>query len=208
MLLSAIYYFCTNYNTIMMDDSFIPYSSLIIKKLETFKDRKAKNVFLESVMDDNRAELLNEVNGNKTTLFVGSKGPKTSTWEQTKQMAFELNEAGIDVAFLPEHESLSSTDSLLRIGKIFKMADFKYCVTVKPNTLAKQLEHGFTQANTIVLKLTQMDTGQFVEAIDYLVRNEIHYGNLIVLNKYGKSLTINYKYIKNKGYVRKTKGFL
>ena len=208
MLLSAIYYFCTNYNTITMDDSFIPYSSLIIKKLETFKDRKTKNVFLESVMDDNRAELLNEGDGHKTTLFEGSKGPKTSTWEQTKQMAFELNEAGIDVAFLPEHESLSSTDSLLRIGKIFKLADFKYCVTVKPNTLAKQLEHGFTQANTIVLKLTQMDSGQFVEAIDYLVRNEIACGNIILMNKYGKSIDLPKNEIKTGMFRKKVKGFL
>ena len=58
-----------------MDDSFIPYSSLIIKKLGTIKGRKTKNAFLESVMDDNRVELLNEGNGHKTTLFEGSKGP-------------------------------------------------------------------------------------------------------------------------------------
>ena len=191
-----------------MDDSFIPYSSLIIKKLEAIKDRKAKNAFLESVMDDNRAELLNENDGHKTTLFKEIKGPKTSTWEQTKQMAFELNEAGIDVAFLPEHESLTNTDSLLKMGNIFKLADFKYCVTVKPNTLAKQLEHGFTQAGTIVLKLTQMDAGQFVEAIDYLVRNEIACGNIILMNKYGKSIELPKNEIKTGMFRKKVKGFL
>ena len=191
-----------------MDDSFIPYSSLIIKELEAAKDRKAKNALLESVMDDNRVELLHEGNGHKTTLFKGSKGPKTSTWEQTKQMAFELNEASIDVAFLPEHESMSSTDSLLRIGNIFRLADFKYCVTVKPNTLAKQLEHGFTQANTIVLKLTLMDMGQFVEAIDYLVRNEIACGNIILMNKYGKSVELPKNEIKTGMFRKKVKGFL
>jgi hypothetical protein len=191
-----------------MNSPFIPYSLLIIRKLNAIKDRKAKNAFLGSVMDDNRVELLNEGNGHKTTLFKGSKGPKTSTWEQTKQMAFELNEAGIDVAFLPEHESLTSTDSLLRIGNIFKLADFKYCVTVKSNTLAKQLEHGFTQANTIVLKLTQMDAGQFVETIDYLVRNEIPCGNIILMNKYGKSIELPKNEIKTGLFRKKVKGFL
>ena len=48
------------------------------------------------------AVVLNETGGHKTILFPGNKGPKTITWEQTKQMAFELNEEGYDVAFLPE----------------------------------------------------------------------------------------------------------
>lgn len=123
-----------------------PNSRYIEQRLSEIKNRKGKNAFLETIMSDPTATILNEVNGHRTTLFQGNKGPKTGTWEQTKQMAFELNEAGFDVAFIPE--------------------------------------------------------------IDYLVRNEIPYGNIVLINKYRKVRLITYKDIRNEGYLRKTKGFL
>lgn len=94
-------------------------------------------------MNDPTATVLHEVNGHRTTLFRGNKGPKTNTWEQTKQMAFELNEAGFDVAFIPEIENGTCADSLIRTRESFRLADFKYCVTKKASTLASELEHGF-----------------------------------------------------------------
>ena len=183
-------------------------SKYIEQKLSEIKERKGKNAFLETIMSDSSAFILGEENGHTTIMFQGNNGPKTSTWEQTKQMAFELNNNGFDVAFLPELLSETCADSLIRIGDDFRIADFKYCITTKPNTLSKDLEHGFRQAKNIVLKLVNMDFGMFKEAIEYLLRNEIHYGNIILINKYGKTCTISYRDIKSGTYIRKTKGFL
>ena len=76
--------------------------------------------------------VLNETNGHKTILFPGNKGPKTITWEQTKQMAFELNKQGYDVAFLPELNEGTCADSLIKNGKVFKLADSNIASLKKP----------------------------------------------------------------------------
>lgn len=183
-------------------------SPAIEKRLGEIKNRKEKNAFLESIMSNPNATVLNEKNGHKTILFTGNKGPKTNTWTQTKQMAFELNELGFDVAFLPELPLETSADSIVKFGNINRVADFKYCVTTKANTLVKDLEHGFEQANTIVLKLENMDSGSFKNAIDYMLRNEIPYGDIILMNKYGKVLTFSHRDIRNGSYSIKSKGFL
>ena len=190
-------YFCS-----AMDSRYIEHW------LNELRDRKSKNAFLESVMNDPKAIVLNDSNGHKTKLFPGNKGPKTITWEQTKQMAYDLNNNGFDVVFLPELKSDVCADSLISDGKIYKIADFKYCITSKANTLSIELGHGFGQANNVVLKLTNMDSGTFRDAIDYLLRNEIPYGNNILINKSGKVLTISFKEIRNKSFMRKIKGFL
>ncbi len=186
----------------LMDSRFIEH------RLSELRDRKSKNAFLESIMDDTSTTIIHEVNGHKTTLFLGCKGPKTNTWTQTKKMAFELNEAGIDVTFLSELDGVTCADSILKIGNTYNIADFKYCVTTSSNTLAKELEHGFEQAKAIVLKLRNMDAGQFKEAVDYLLRNKISCGDIVLMNRYGKVTMIGHKDIKNKTYPRKIKGFL
>ena len=183
-------------------------SPAIEKRLGEIKDRKGKNAFLESIMNNPNAEVLHETNGHKTILFPGNKGPKTITRKQTRQMAFELNEQGIDVAFLPELDDSISTDSLVKIEKNYYLADFKYCITTKSNTLAKELENGFEQAQTLVLKLQKMDFGELKEAIDYLLRNGIVYGDIVLMNKYGSVTALTYKDIRTGKYVRRTKGFL
>ena len=185
-----------------MDSRFIEH------RLSELKDRKSKNTFLESIMVDPSSTVIHEVNGHKTILFPGCKGPRTNTWEQTKKMAKELNETGIDVVFLSELDGVICADSVLKIGNTYSIADFKYCVTVSSNTLAKELEHGFEQAKTIVLKLRNMDVGQFKEAVDYLLRNKVSCGDIILMNRYGKVMMIGYRDIKNRTYFRKIKGFL
>ena len=191
------------------DNQFdLPSSVFIEKRLREFNDRKRKNAFLESIMTDPRASTLYETNGRKTTLFPKSNGPRTSTWRQTKKMALDLNKAGIDVAFLPEVNSLICADSLLKIRNTYRLADFKYCVTTNPNTLAKELEHGFQQASTIVLKLENMDTGMFKRAIGYLLRNEIPYGNLILMNEYGKYVELEKREFRTGIYRKKIRGLL
>ena len=186
-----------------------PYNSQYIEqKLSEIKDRKSKNAFLESIMNDSTATVLHEVNGHKTVLFPENKGPKTNTWEQTKQMALELNHAGYDVAFIPEIDDEICADSLVMIGKIYRLADFKYCVTTSSNTLAKELEHGFKQAGTTILQLEHMDTGLFKEAVDYLLRNEIPHGNIILMNRYGKTVELLKKDLKTGVYKKAIKGLL
>ena len=159
-------------------------------------------------MSDPNAIVLNEINGHKTILLPGNKGPKTITWEQTKQMAFELNRQGYDIVFLPELTSETSADSLIKIGNNYRIADFKYCITTNINTLAKDLKHGFKQANNIVLKLENVDSGIFKEAIDYLLRNDISYGNIILINAYGKVLELQRKELKTGIFKKTIKGFL
>ena len=123
-------------------------------------------------------------------------------------MAFDLNNKGIAVAFLLELIFDTSADSLIKSGNVYRIADFKYCVTTKTNTLSKDLEHGFEQANTIILKLENMDSGIFKDAIDYLLRNEIPYGNIILINRYSDVLEIPRKELKTGIYKKKIKGFL
>ena len=185
-----------------------PHSIFIEKQLQQIRDRKGKNAFLESIMTDHSATTLNVTKGHRTVMFPGSNGPKTSTWEQTKRMAFALNEAGIDVAFLPEIPGTVCSDSLLRIGNTYRLADFKYCITTKSNTLAKELEHGFEQANTIVLKLKNMDVGLLKETLGYLVRNEISHGSILLINKYGKIVELTKNEINTGMYKKTIKGFL
>ena len=185
-----------------------PNSRYIEQQLSEIKNRKDKNTFLESIMSDPTATILHEVNGHRTIIFRGNKGPKTTTWEQTKRMAFDLNNKGIAVAFLLELIFDTSADSLIKSGNVYRIADFKYCVTTKTNTLSKDLEHGFEQANTIILKLENMDSGIFKDAIDYLLRNEIPYGNIILINRYSDVLEIPRKELKTGIYKKKIKGFL
>jgi len=53
-----------------------------------------------------------------------------------------------------------------------------------------------------------MDSGTFKGAIEYLVRNDISYGNIKLLNQYWKMLEISYKQIADGKYRKIVKGFL
>ena len=46
------------------------------------------------------------------------------------------------------------------------------------------------------------------KVVEYLFRNKMPFGDIILLNRYGKTLVINHKDIKSKAYARKIKGFL
>lgn len=164
-------------------------------------------------MNDPRATLLHEVNGHKTVLFPENKGPKTSTWRQTKQMAFELNKNGYDVAFIPESDTERGADAVIKTTQNeYKIVEFKCSMTKLPNTLQKDLIDGFDQANTIVLKTNNMDTGLLSEVLAYLGRNEqnkgFRFGEIYFLNQYGEILRIDRSNIRRNNYKKKLKGFL
>lgn len=183
-------------------------SRYIEHRLYELRDRKSKNAFLETVINNPEVKVIHEVNDHKTIIYPGCKGPKTNTWQQTKKMALELNKAGIDVAFLTELDGVTCADSILRKGKLYWVADFKYCVTTKSNTLAKELEHGFKQACMVVMKPPKIDSGLLKDAINYLIRNEIPYGDIVLINGYGNVLILTYNDLKSGKYARKIKGFL
>ena len=137
-------------------------------------------------------------------------------------MAEDINKYGENVAFLSERDEgveSSSEKKEKKKGKtradalvLFRgrpvIADFKYCITKKANTLAGYLEEGFGQASTIVVKLEKMDADEFKEAVYYLVRNDIPYGNIKLINKYGDIKEIRYQDIREGKYLKIIKGFL
>lgn len=189
--------------------TFEPVSTAIVSAVAKAADNRERVKIYESVMLDERAQLLHDVDGHRTTVFPGHMGTKKASWGATKKMAFELNEQGIDVAFLPEMPGKVSADSLIRTKKgVYHMADFKHATTTNSNTLSKDLAHGFEQAGTVVLKLEKMDVGQFRETIEYLKRNDIPFGNIILMNRYGSHLELTYRDIKSGRYKSKIKGFL
>lgn len=202
--------------------SFEPISVIIIEKLKERKDLKQKLKLFEEIMSDDRAKELFRDKEARTIVFPGHKGSQHGTWKGIQQMAMDLNRNGENVAFLSERDidvESSSEKKEKKKGKaradalvLFQgrpvIADFKYCITKKANTLAGDLEEGFGQAGTIVVKLENMDAGVFKEAVDYLVRNNIPYGNIKVINKYGKNIEITLKEIRFGAYKKKLKGFL
>lgn len=188
--------------------AFEPFSPIIVEKLREQHDLKNKLKLFESIINDERATVLNETEGAKTVMFPGHKGRQHETWRGIKQMAKDINQTGEGVAFLPELDRGVSADALVLFRGRPAVADFKYCVTTKANTLAVNLEEGFGQARTVVVKLENMDAGVFKEALDYIVRNDIPYGNIKVINKYGKMLEITYQDIRFGRYAKKIKGFL
>ena len=73
--------------------------------------------------------------------------------------------------------------------------------------VASELEHGFKQAGVIILKLKKYDSGLFKKTLDYLLRNNIPYGNILLINKYGEKLELLKKDIRTGIYKRKIRGF-
>lgn len=188
--------------------AFEPFSAIIIEKLKEQRDLKNKLRLFNEILNDERAIKLSHTDKAKTVMFPGHKGGQHSTWKGIKQTAKEINELGEDVIFLPERENEKSADALVLFNGKPTIADFKYCITKKSNTLSKDLIEGFGQAKTIVLKIVNMDAGVFYEAIDYLVRNNIPYGNIKLVNKYGKKIEITRREIMSNNYKKKVKGFL
>ena len=128
-------------------------------------------------------------------------------------MGLDQNKAGAHVVFLPEHtDGRNSADALTVVCGNITTADFKYSSTTKANTLEQDLIHGFRQARSIVLKLENIDSGNFSDAVEYMLRNEkrleFRIGNIRILNKYGKYRDITRADMRRNTYAKKIKGFL
>ena len=165
----------------------------------------------ESIFNDERALALNESSCAKTTIFSNHK-TNDEYWQETKEMAFALNEYGIDVCFLPEVGDkligVKRADAIIKVDGKWSIADFKYFHSTNGNTLTGDLENGFIQASTIVLKLQNADTGILKDAIEYLKRNKKIIGNLLLINEYDRIVEIKKRQIESGRYNHIIKGFL
>ena len=188
--------------------AFEPFSPMVIEKLKEHKDLKHKLGLFEEILSDERAKELSRVESARTVVFPGHKGSQHNTWKGIKQMAKDLNRNGESVAFLPELDRVTSADALVLFRGRPMVADFKYCITTKANTLAGNLEEGFGQAGTVVVKLENMDAGVFRDAIEYLKRKNFPCGNIKLINQYGDPLELTFTDIRNGRYLKKIKGFL
>ena len=140
--------------------TFEPFSPMIIEAVRMAKDRKEKIAIFESILNDERASVLYQTQTAKTTIFPNHKGKRSPVWAETKQMARDLNESGISVSFLPEMDDVSCADTIVKIGKKeWRLADFKYSTSTNYNTIAEDIIKGVKQANSIALKLDNVDLG-------------------------------------------------
>lgn len=169
----------------------------------------------DAILNDKRAEVkYRNDNGARAAVFEGHK-TKNLTWSQTLRMAENLVNSGRSVVFLPELVATSSADALVMFKGRPVIADFKYLVTRKANTIALDLEQGFSQAGTLVVQLTKADLGQFRDGVDQLRRKikttkdgSIRFGNIILMNEYGEIREITAKMLRQNIYTNKIKGFL
>lgn len=79
-------------------------------------------------------------------------------------------------------------------------------------TTLYQNHRGTNKTTWNVLKLKNMDGGLFLEVLKYIKRNEerrgYHYGDILLQNKYGKTVLISRSDIRTNRFIRKIKGFL
>lgn len=188
--------------------SFEPFSPFLREQLSKRRDKKNKlRLFAELLNDESFNLEYTAPNGCKTVVHPGHK-TKDAHWLDTLEAAHALNKAKRDVIFLPEADSYVCADALTLFNGVPRVVDFKYCTTTKYNTLQKDLTDGFIQADTIVLKLESMDLGQFKNTIEYLKRNNLPIGNIILINHYNEVIELTAKHLRTGRYLNKIRGFL
>ena len=184
------------------------YSRKIESSLRSLRDKKKKEMYFERLLSNNEFELDHiSDNGCRTMLHPGHK-IKDRYWEETRNMAHALNRSGRNVVFLPEHENISMADAVTVMNGQPRVVDFKYSTSVKFNTLQQHLAEGFRQAGAIVLKLENMDAGQFKDTIEYMKRNDLPLGDIILINSRNKTMELDIQDFRTGGYKTKIKGFL
>ena len=187
--------------------NFTPYSDEIVKRLKQCKTKAQRNNLLESIAQNKEAAVLNNNGKAVTTCYPEHRAMKGETWKNTKQMAFDLNEKGVSVCFLPEHKDKISADAIVKLGDTWKIADFKCSKSQKVNTIAPDVVHAFEQAECCVLKVLEADKGAICDVIDYLVRNKIQIRDFVFINKLGKNKIITKSDVERGKYINMLKGF-
>lgn len=188
--------------------AFEPFSPVLREQLSKRRDKKNKLRLFDELLNDESFNLeYTAPNGYKTVVHPGHK-TKDAHWLDTLEAAHALNKAKRDVIFLPEADSYVCADALTLFNGVPRIADFKYCTSTKYNTLQKDLTDGFIQADTIVLKLESMDLGQFRNTIEYLKRNNLPVGNVILINHYNEVIELERKVLTSDKYKKIIRGFL
>ena len=194
--------------------AFEPFSPIVSEIMAKLRDKRKKIALFREILEDKRAEILNDTGRAKTVMFPGHKGKGKSSWEAVKRAARFINAQGKDVIFLPEyegetHEEISADSLILFEGKPV-VADFKCPTKHNWNSLQNALDYGFEQAGTIVLypDEVKIDSGLIMDAVNYLLRNKKHIGNLVLINQYGEIMEITRQEIVKGKLKRKIKGFL
>ena len=188
--------------------SFEPFSPIIANKLNEIRDKKDKIKLFNDLLNDDVFITENTTDKGVKTVTHPLHKTKDKYWPKTLLMAKELNLSGKNIIFLPEYENAISADALMIFNGRPTIVDFKFSTSTKSNTIQRYLSDGFKQAGCIVLKLENMDSGQFSEAIEYMKRNNLSMGNIILMNKYGKSIELTSKTLLTNNYKNKIRGFL
>lgn len=195
---------------IIISITFEPFSFLIVQELKKLKSNIERNRLYESILNDERTVLLYEGGMAKTVMFPNHK-TNDEYWSETMEMAFALNEYGIDVCFLPEVgdklKGVKRADAIIKVNGKWSIVDFKYFHSTNDNTLGVDLEKGFCQASAVVLKVQNADLGIVEMAIDCLKGKKSEIGNVFFFNKYNKLKFISRKEILNDKYLNILRGF-
>ncbi len=177
------------------------------KRLSEARSKQEKmKIFNDLIRNE---DFVPELNKEQTQIFVhlGHK-TKDAYWPDTKRMGFALSKSGRDVIFLPESDSATNADAIMMVKGYPRLVDFKYSASTSWNTLQQHLAEGFSQADTIALKLENMDAGQFRDAIEYMKRNNLPLGDIILMNQYDEIIELSINDMRNKKYRQKIRGFL
>ncbi|WP_394265670.1 hypothetical protein [Bergeyella zoohelcum] len=189
--------------------NFEPFSPIVREEFAKLKNRFEKRKLFDDILNDKDFKTLNidDKTKKKTIIHPQSREPESKNWDKTQTMAKFLNKADKDVIFLPEYKDRPSADALLVFKGKYTIADFKYFTTTKANTIALELTRTYGNIPTIVMQFEKADLGMFKSAIEYIKRNENPLGDVIIMNKYGKILEIEYKEFINNKYEKMLKGF-
>lgn len=186
--------------------SFEPFSPAIIEAIRKAKDRKAKNAIFESILNDPRATTLYTTRTAKTTIYPNHKGIKGRYWNENQMMAKVLNDGGVSVSFLPEMESLSCADALIKHKGQWKLVDFKVSGKDNYNTIAEELIKGYTQAKTIVFQTLNGNANTIYKAVEQIQRKGIRLGEMIIITPKEKVIAVSAKDFRSGRYKKLIKG--
>lgn len=187
--------------------SFEPFSPAIMEQVSRIQDRNAKNRLFESILNDERANVMNITKKARTTMFPNNRGLESPSWRKTLKMAEHMNNSGRSVCFLPEYKGKTSADAIVEFQGRWTIADFKVSSRNNYNTIAEDVITGFKQAGTVVLQINDGDAGTFREMVKQFGRKNC-FGNVILMNEYGKIRELSTSDIRTGKYKKIIKGFL
>lgn len=189
--------------------TFEPFSPVIINEVRKIKYEKDQQKLFQDVFDDGRFVALTDLGAKGSGLTkVHPLHKKGTNWLQTSGMAKDINNTGIDVAFLPEYDAVSSADAITKIKGKWMVVDFKYLVSNNYNTIGEELTKGFMQGGNVVVKLENADLGAFKKGIEQVRRNGVRLGNVKLINRLGKTIDIESRRLNNGTYIKSLRGFL